>query len=69
MCVNVYHFEQVIADLEEKHRQEMSDLIARLEREKEDSLQLRSSLTSLAGDKQVHGHIIIILPAFLLRGI
>ena len=51
---NVAHFTQVIADLEMKHRQEMSDLIAKLEKEKEDSLQLKSSLTSLAGDKQVN---------------
>lgn len=57
MCVYACDFEQVIADLEDKHRQEMDDLIARLEKEKEDSLQLRSSLTSLAGDKQVHEYI------------
>ena len=44
---------QVIADLEEKHKQEMCDLIAKLEKEKEDSVQLRSSLTSLTGEKQV----------------
>ena len=49
-------FEQAIADLEERHRQEMSDLIAKLEKEKEDSLQLRSSLTSLTGEKQVSVH-------------
>ena len=49
-------FEQAIAELEERHRQEMSDLIAKLEKEKEDSLQLRSSLTSLTGEKQVSVH-------------
>lgn len=45
-------FDQRLARLEEEHNAEINRLIARIEKEKEDALQLKSSLTSMAGDKQ-----------------
>ncbi|WAR23784.1 RBCC1-like protein [Mya arenaria] len=46
-------FDQRICDLEACHNAEISELISKLEKEKEDAQQLKSSLTSMTGDKQV----------------
>jgi hypothetical protein len=40
--------------MEEDHNAEISKLIALIEKEKEDAQQLKSSLTSMTGDKQVN---------------
>ena len=44
---------QRLSELQEEHNMAVSRLITALEREKEDSSQLKSSLTSMTGDKQV----------------
>lgn len=47
--------------MEEEHREEISTLIAQIEKEKEDAQQLKTSLTSMTGDKQVYSIYILIL--------
>ncbi|XP_060602377.1 RB1-inducible coiled-coil protein 1-like [Ruditapes philippinarum] len=44
--------DQKLAKIEEDHNAEISKLIALIEKEKEDAQQLKSSLTSMTGDKQ-----------------
>ncbi|XP_060577554.1 RB1-inducible coiled-coil protein 1-like isoform X3 [Ruditapes philippinarum] len=45
-------YDQKLAKMEEDHNAEISKLIALIEKEKEDAQQLKSSLTSMTGDKQ-----------------
>ncbi|KAL4236922.1 reticulophagy [Mactra antiquata] len=50
--VLVAEHEEKISLLEKKHDEEISQLIAQIEKEKEDAQQLKSSLTSLTGNQQ-----------------
>ncbi|XP_053393728.1 RB1-inducible coiled-coil protein 1-like isoform X2 [Mercenaria mercenaria] len=45
-------FDTKVAQLEEQHNTEVNRLVSLIEKEKEDALQLKSSLTTMTGDKQ-----------------